>query len=126
VLADAVAVAPRLPELLEGVAEPAEARHLIEPHDPYGALLALALDEEGPSVAWIGRYFEELRGVALEISGADLAVLGLGESPRVGEVLDELLRRKLNGDIVGREEELAAAAELLASPVGAQPDRRGH
>ena len=62
------------------------------------------------------RYFEELRDVRLEISGADLAHLGLGESPQVGAVLDEVLRRKLNGELDGREAELAAARELIASP----------
>ena len=51
----------------------------------------------------------------LEISGADLAALGLGESPRVGEVLGEIRRRKLNGELDGRESELEAARELLAA-----------
>ena len=50
----------------------------------------------------------------LEITGADRAALGLGESPRVGEVLAELRRRKLNGDLEGRDSELAAAQELIA------------
>ena len=59
------------------------------------------------------RYFEELRAVRLEISGGDLAQLGLGESPRVGAVLDELLRRKLNGELDGRTAEIEAARELL-------------
>ena len=52
--------------------------------------------------------------VRLEVSGADLAELGLGESPRVGEVLAELRRRKLNGELDGRDSELAAARELIA------------
>jgi hypothetical protein len=51
--------------------------------------------------------------VRLEISGGDLAELGLGESPRVGAVLDELLRRKLNGELDGRNAEIEAARELL-------------
>ena len=42
-IADAVAVAPRLSELLARVEGADEARRLIEPHDPDGALLALAL-----------------------------------------------------------------------------------
>lgn len=60
------------------------------------------------------RYFEELRDVRLEISGGDLAELGLGESPKVGEILDELLRRKLNGELDGRTAELEAARALVA------------
>ena len=50
----------------------------------------------------------------LEVSGSDLAELGLDESPRVGEVLAELRRRKLNGELDGRDSELAAARELIA------------
>jgi hypothetical protein len=41
--------------------------------------------------------------------------MGLSESPRIGSVLAELRKRKLNGDLDGRESELAAARELLAS-----------
>ena len=46
--------------------------------------------------------------------GSDLAELGLDESPRVGEILAELRRRKLNGELDGRDSELAAARELIA------------
>jgi hypothetical protein len=59
------------------------------------------------------RYFERLRDVRLEVDGDDLLALGLEESPRVGEVLGELRRRKLNGELPGRAEELAAARELI-------------
>ena len=48
------------------------------------------------------------------MDGDDLAALGLAESPRVGEVLAELRRQKLNGTVGGRAEELAAARELIA------------
>ena len=58
-------------------------------------------------------YFRRLRNVQLEVSGSDLAELGLGESPEVGEILAELRRRKLNGQLDGRESELAAARELI-------------
>jgi tRNA nucleotidyltransferase (CCA-adding enzyme) len=74
------------------------------------ALYALALDD----VSALREYFERLRAVRLEIDGDDLAALGLGESPRVGEVLAELRRRKLNGQLDGRAAELAAARELIA------------
>ena len=111
-IADAVTVAPRLLELLETTKEAAAVRALLEPHDPDGGLFALA-EAAPPARDRIVRYFEELRGVRLEISGIDLAQLGLGESPRVGAVLEELLRRKLNGELDGKAAELAAARELL-------------
>ena len=40
--------------------------------------------------------------------------LGLAQSPRVGEVLAELLRRKRNGQLADRRSEIAAARELVA------------
>ena len=66
-----------------------------------------------PTAEPLHAYFDRLRDVRLEVSGADLAELGLGESPRVGEILAELRRRKLNGELDGRESELAAARELI-------------
>jgi tRNA nucleotidyltransferase (CCA-adding enzyme) len=109
-IAAAVTVAPRLVERLSGRAvEPAEIAALATPYDPDAPLLALAMSDLEPLRA----YFERLRDVDLELTGTDLAELGLGESPRVGEILSELRRRKLNGDLDGRESELAAARELL-------------
>jgi hypothetical protein len=43
--------------------------------------------------------------------------LGLPESPLVGEILTELLRRRRNGGIETREAQLAAARELAAEAV---------
>ena len=112
-IADAVTIAPKLHSLLANGNEPARVRALVEPHDPDGALLALATAPPGARAA-LERYFEELREVELEISGGDLAELGLSESPRVGAVLEEILRRKLNGELDGRAAELEAARELAA------------
>jgi tRNA nucleotidyltransferase (CCA-adding enzyme) len=110
-IAAAVTVGPRLVERLQsGEAEPAEIVTMAEPYSPDAPLYALALDELEP----LHEYFSTLRGVQLDIGGSDLAELGLGESPRVGEILAELRRRKLNGELDGRESELAAARELIA------------
>jgi tRNA nucleotidyltransferase (CCA-adding enzyme) len=102
---DAVALAPRL----------AEAHDVVEISDlagrsPDAALLALALRDTPALRDW----FTRLRDVRLELGGDDLAGLGLPESPRVGEVLEELRRRKLRGELDGREAELEAARELIA------------
>jgi tRNA nucleotidyltransferase (CCA-adding enzyme) len=114
-IADAVTVAPKLRELAAATDEPAALRALAEPHDPDGVLVALAGSTE-PARSRLERYFDELRAVRLEISGGDLAELGLTESPRVGAVLEEILRRKLNGELDGRTAELEAARELIAAP----------
>ena len=86
---------------------------IADPYAPDAPLFALALEDSEA----LRCYFRELRGVALEVTGADLAHLGLGESPRVGEILGELRRRKLNGELDGRDTELAAARALIAEGV---------
>jgi tRNA nucleotidyltransferase (CCA-adding enzyme) len=111
-VADAITIAPRLRELAAATRKPADLWARVAPHDPDGALLALA-GAQGKARKRLERYFKELRDVRLEISGSDLAELGLRESPQVGEVLEELRRRKLNGDLDGRAAELRAARELL-------------
>jgi tRNA nucleotidyltransferase (CCA-adding enzyme) len=108
-VAAAVTVGPKLVERLRDGAEPAEVVAAAEPYAPDAPLFALALADLEPLHA----YFDRLRDVRLEVSGADLAELGLGESPRVGEILTELRRRKLNGELDGRASELAAAKELI-------------
>ncbi len=115
-IAGAIAVARRMVERLRSEwLDPADVTALADAYAPDAPLLALAL-EERPELR---DYFTRLQDVRLEIGGADLAALGLAESPRVGDVLAEVRRRKLNGELSGREEELAAARELLAAiPAG--------
>ena len=88
---------------------PSEIVTMAEQYAPDAPLFALALQELQP----LRRYFEELRHVRLDVAGAELAELGSGESPRVGEILAELRRRKLDGELDGRDAELAAARELI-------------
>jgi tRNA nucleotidyltransferase (CCA-adding enzyme) len=106
----AVTAAPRLVERLGGgTVDPAEVVALAEPHAPDAPLLALAVAD----LPALRDYFTRLRNVRLDIDGTDLAALGLAESPKVGEVLQELRRRKLRGELDGRDAELAAARELI-------------
>jgi tRNA nucleotidyltransferase (CCA-adding enzyme) len=108
-IAAAVTIGPRIVERLQADASPAEVVALAEPYAPDAPLFALALAD----LPAIRDYFERLGAVRLEITGADVAELGLAESPRVGEILSELRTRKLNGELDGRESELAAARELI-------------
>jgi hypothetical protein len=101
---DAVETAPRLAEATDPVEIADLAGRSLD-----GALLALALRDSPDVRAW----FSRLRGVRLEVNGSDLAELGLPEGPRVGEVLEELRRRKLRGELDGREAELEAARQLV-------------
>jgi tRNA nucleotidyltransferase (CCA-adding enzyme) len=115
-IVEAITVAPRIGERLRRERlEPAQVAVLADMFAPDAPLVALARDDQ-PALR---DYFTRLRGVQLEITGSDLAALGLSESPRVGEVLAELRRRKLNGELDGRESELAAARQLIAASADA-------
>ena len=112
----AIVVAPRIVERLRSERlEPAEVVALADRFAPDAPLIALALDDRSE----LREYFGRLRDVHLEIGGADLLALGLSESPRIGDILAEIRRRKLNGELAGRDAELAAARELVAENVPA-------
>ncbi len=92
---------------------PSDAVALAARHDPVELVLARALGAE-----WLDRYLAEWRDVALEIDGEDLIAVGLSQGPAVGRGLKGALRRKLDGEIGGREEELAAALAAAGSADG--------
>ncbi|MEK6277482.1 MAG: hypothetical protein AABM29_05675 [Actinomycetota bacterium] len=68
--------------------------------------------------SWLDDYVSEGRSVALEIGGGDLMAAGVPEGPAVGRGLAEALRRKLDGEISGRDEELRAALEAAEEREG--------
>jgi len=109
----ASATAPeRLGERLAAAAAPAEVADLLD-RLPLDAAAVLAADA-GPGAPAAELYLGRLRGIRLEIDGTVLRdELGLAQSPRVGEVLAELLRRKRNGLLADRGSELEAARELV-------------
>jgi tRNA nucleotidyltransferase (CCA-adding enzyme) len=113
-IADAVEAAhreePAFRERVAAAETPADVVRAVENAGPDTPLYALAVAD----LPALPPYFERLRNVRLELDGDDLAALGLDESPRVGEVLEELRRRKLNGELASRADELAAARELIA------------
>jgi len=53
-----------------------------------------------------------MRGVRLEITGADLLEAGVPESPAIGRALARTLELKLDGRVNGRDEELRTAIEI--------------
>jgi tRNA nucleotidyltransferase (CCA-adding enzyme) len=106
----AARVAPRLSQALrEREHTPSELRALLGSEPPEALALALALGAPSEPVL---RWATELSGVSLEIGGADLLAAGVPEGPAVGRALEETLRRKLDGLVSGRDEELRTALEL--------------
>jgi len=106
------AAAARLGARLAAAAAPADVAELLDRRPLDAAVVIAALGGPGADAAEL--YLERLRGIRLEIDGTVLRdELGLAQSPRVGEVLAELLRRKRNGQLGDRGSELAAARELV-------------
>jgi tRNA nucleotidyltransferase (CCA-adding enzyme) len=109
-VARAARVAPRLAdELRDREHTPSELAALLGDEPPEALALALALRAPAEPVL---RWVTELSHVKLEIGGADLLAAGVPESPAVGRALRETLRRKLDGLVSGRDEELRTALEV--------------
>lgn len=83
-------------------------------HCEHPETLALTLAYGAPGGP-ILRYLADLQGVQLEITGNDLVEAGVPESPAVGRALEETLRKKLDGELSGRDEELRHALEVARS-----------
>lgn len=112
----AARVGPRIAMALrEREHAPSELRALLA-REPLEAL-ALALALRAPSEP-ILRWVTELRGVSLDIGGADLLAAGVAEGPAMGHALDETLNRKLDGLVSGREAELETALLLAREHAG--------
>jgi tRNA nucleotidyltransferase (CCA-adding enzyme) len=111
VVAALTAVAPRLADRLAGDVEPAKVGELL---DAQPAEVAVAIAASGgPAGRAAELYLEQLRDLGLDVNGGTLREeLGLEESPRIGTILAELLRRRRNGELGGRDEQLEAAREL--------------
>jgi tRNA nucleotidyltransferase (CCA-adding enzyme) len=88
---------------------PSELRELLGGEPPEALALALALGAPPEPVL---RWVTDLSRVGLEINGSDLLAAGVPEGPAIGQALEETLRRKLDGLVRGREDELRTALEL--------------
>lgn len=100
---------PVLASALRGERRDSELHLLLSPEPPESLALALAL---GAPAAPVLRFVSNLRGVRLEITGGDLLAAGVAQSPALGRALEGTLRRKLDGEIAGRDEELRTAVDL--------------
>lgn len=65
---------------------------------------------------WLDDYRESWSKVELEIDGNDLIAAGVDEGRAVGLGLAEAKRRKIDGEISGRDQELEAALEAARGP----------
>jgi tRNA nucleotidyltransferase (CCA-adding enzyme) len=84
--------------------QPSEAVALARGRSGVELALARALGAE-----WLDTYLGNWRWVKLEIDGDDLIAAGIPAGPALGRGLDAALRKRLDGEVNGREQELAAA-----------------
>jgi tRNA nucleotidyltransferase (CCA-adding enzyme) len=85
---------------------PGEGVEVAERRDPVELILGRAL-----GASWLDRYLAVWSKVELEIDGADLIAAGVPQGPAIGRGLRAAKSRRLEGEISGREQELAAAVE---------------
>jgi tRNA nucleotidyltransferase (CCA-adding enzyme) len=105
----AAAKGPQLASTLRNELTPSAIHAMLSCEPPEALAVALARGAPGDQVL---HYLADLRGVQLEITGHDLVEAGVPESPELGRALDETLRRKLDGEVAGREQELELALAL--------------
>jgi tRNA nucleotidyltransferase (CCA-adding enzyme) len=108
-VARAAEVAGHLAHRLRADMAASEIHDLLHGEPAETLAVALAWGAPGDPVL---RYVAAIGGAQLEITGDDLVAAGVPESPAIGDALAETLRRKLDGGVSGREDELALALDL--------------
>jgi tRNA nucleotidyltransferase (CCA-adding enzyme) len=96
---------------LAAASRPSEIATGARGHSPEAVALAAAVVPEAVPAA--RRWLDELRHVALDIDGEDVLAASVREGPDVGRALAEALARKLDGEVAGRDAELAAALAAI-------------
>lgn len=102
---------------LSRVARPSEIDALLAGRSPAEAALVGALGASAPVARWLS----ELRHVRLEIDGDDLRRAGAPEGPALGAGLARARAGRLDGELAGREAELAAAVAEAGRVKSSQP-----
>lgn len=86
--------------------KPAEGVEVAERRDPVELILARAMGAD-----WLDQYLSAWRKIEMEIDGSDLLEAGVPEGPAIGRGLQAARRKRLEGEIVNRDHELAVALE---------------
>jgi tRNA nucleotidyltransferase (CCA-adding enzyme) len=100
-----VARADGIEERLAAASRPSEIAAVARGVPVEAVALAGALGAEGPARAWLS----DLRGVKLDIDGADLLAAGIPQGEAVGRALAAALSARLDGAAPDRATQLAAA-----------------
>ena len=84
---------------------PSRLHALLRKMDPAAIEGSILITDDPVVVESLGRFQSELRAVETLLDGDDLLALGLEEGPLVGQLLDDLLAAKLDGQLVTAEDE---------------------
>jgi tRNA nucleotidyltransferase (CCA-adding enzyme) len=76
-------------------------------------LYAMARIEDEECRQKIANYIRDLRGIKLDINGDDVVMLGMKQGPEIRELLDDILKARLDGKAMTREEQLHLASTKL-------------
>lgn len=77
-------------------------------------LYAMARIEDQDHKQRIANYIRDLRDIRLDINGDDLVQMGMKEGPEIRELLNEVMKAKLDGLAPNRDAQLQLAAGRLA------------
>jgi tRNA nucleotidyltransferase (CCA-adding enzyme) len=86
--------------------KPGEGVEVAERRDPIELILARAMGAD-----WLDHYLTVWSKVELEIDGNDLLEAGVPQGPAIGRGLQAARQKRLEGEIVNRDHELAVALE---------------
>jgi tRNA nucleotidyltransferase (CCA-adding enzyme) len=86
--------------------KPGEGVEVAERRDPVELILARAMGAD-----WLDQYLTAWSKVELEIDGNDLLAAGVPQGPAIGRGLWAARQKRLEGEIVNRDHELAVALE---------------
>ena len=88
---------------------------------PPRVITACALASEAPLVrSRLELYLDHLRYTKPSLAGEDLKKMGVAPGPRLGRMLEELRRAKLDGEVSTREEEAALVRQWLKKNEGGE------
>ncbi|MHB9148834.1 MAG: CBS domain-containing protein [Thermoleophilia bacterium] len=118
VVRDSVILGPHLMEQVAGEdMGDWDVFHLLRKVPLESLVFVLARAPAGAGRDRVRRFLGVLRSRTLEVTGADVVELGLPGGPEVGRVLAELTRRRVEGGLEGRRDQLAAAKALVGRSV---------
>jgi tRNA nucleotidyltransferase (CCA-adding enzyme) len=73
----------------------------------------MAKTEDDEVKKYISLYFTQLQSVRSMITGKDLKEMGVPPGPRYREILDMVMKARLDNEVTSRDEELALVRKVI-------------